>query len=227
MQWLNGWRPAAVVFDCDGILMDTESCWTVAETAMFAKHGFSFTLDDKASLLGRSTPDAALVMAGKFGKPPQAAAQIEAELLVNAAQAIDIGGRAMPGALRIVEMLRGRLPLAVASNANRVMLDTALRRGGFDGLISISVAADEVHSPKPSPMIYLEACRRLGVPPERVLAFEDSITGLRSAQAAGLKVVGIPTLKAREFPADLVFDALTDERLLAWVGAWGSAGNAA
>jgi beta-phosphoglucomutase-like phosphatase (HAD superfamily) len=74
MKLLDGWRPDAVVFDCDGLLMDTESCWTIAERAMFARHGLPFGDVEKASLIGRSIPDAAAVLTRTFGRPGENAA---------------------------------------------------------------------------------------------------------------------------------------------------------
>ena len=219
MNLLAGWRPDAVVFDCDGLLMDTESCWTIAERAMFARHGLPFGDAEKASLIGRSIPDAAEVLTHTFGRPGENAA-IAQEMIDGATKTIAANAEPMPGAQALLARLRGRLPLAVASNATRALLDTALQRGGFGDEFSVSLSADDVRHPKPAPDMYLEACRRLGVPAERALAFEDSPTGLRSAQAAGLKVVGIPTLHNTEFPADLVFASLADPTLVAWVDGW-------
>jgi HAD superfamily hydrolase (TIGR01509 family) len=200
--------------------MDTESCWTVAETAMFARHGLPFGPEDKATLIGRSIPVAAAVMAQRFGRHGQAAA-IQAEITALAAHEIAARAEAMPGAHGLIELLAGRLPLAVASNATRALLDAALERGRFGAAFRVSIAAEEVPAPKPAPDIYLEACRRLQVEPARALAFEDSLTGLRSARAAGLKVVAIPTLTAPDFAAaDLVVGSLADARLLDWVRSW-------
>ncbi len=213
------WRPDAIVFDCDGLLMDTEACWTVAETALFARHGLPFGLEDKASLIGRSIPVAAAVMAQRFGRQGEAAA-IQTEITALAASEIAAHAEAMPGAHRLLKLLAGRLPLGVASNATRALLDAALARGKFGEAFRVCIAAEEVAAPKPAPDIYLEACRRLAVEPARALAFEDSPTGARSALAAGLKVVGIPTLPTADFPADLVVASLDDARLLERVGRW-------
>ncbi len=186
---------------------------------MFARHGLPFGPEDKATLIGRSIPVAAAVMAQRFGRLGESAA-IQAEITLLAAHEIAAHAEAMPGAHRLLELLAGRLPLGVASNATRALLDAALARGQFGNAFLVSIAAEEVPAPKPAPDIYLEACRRLRVAPARALAFEDSLTGARSARAAGLKLVGIPTLASRDFPADLVVDSLDDARLLAWVGSW-------
>lgn len=212
------WKPAAVVFDCDGLLVDTETCWAVAETEIFARSGLSFGPQQKALLIGKSVADEAHEIAQAVGGN-SSARDIEIELLELAAQAIRAGARPMPGAVSLVEQVGRVLPMAVASNSPRRLLDLALERGQFAGTFQETVAADEVGVPKPAPDLYLEACSRLGVAPEQALAFEDSMTGVLAAKAAGMKVICIPTLPGLEYPADAVFDSLADGRLLGWLTA--------
>jgi HAD superfamily hydrolase (TIGR01509 family) len=216
---LTTWAPAAVVFDNDGLLVDTEPCWTVAETELFARRGLGFGPEQKALMIGKSVPAAAELLTGVFGEPGAAAA-IAGELLALVGEIIATSAAPMPGAAGLVAAAASRVPVAVASNSPRALLDTALRRAGLDGALTVRVAADEVPAAKPAPDIYLAACARLGIPPERCVAFEDSLTGLRSAQAAGLRTVGVPTLAAGGFPADLVVPSLRDDQLLAWVASW-------
>ena len=213
------WKPAAVVFDCDGLLVDTETCWAVAETQMFARAGLSFGPQQKALLIGKSVADEAREIAKAVGGDRNAR-DIEIELLELASQAVGLGAVAMPGALSIVDRIGRVLPIAVASNSPRRLLDLALERGKLARKFRVTIAADEVGAPKPAPEIYLEACRRLGVAPEQALAFEDSMTGVLAAQAAGMKVICIPTLGGVDYPADAVFNSLEDVRLLGWVSEW-------
>lgn len=213
------WKPAAVVFDCDGLLVDTEGCWSVAEGEIFARSGLSFGPPQKAQLIGKSVTDEAREIAKAVGGNSNAR-DIEIELLDLAFKAIDAGARAMPGAVSIVERMGQVLPIAVASNSPRRLLDMALQRGELAHAFRVTVAGDEVRAPKPAPDVYLEACRRLGVAPEHALAFEDSMTGVLAAKAAGMKVICIPTLKGLAYPADAVFDSLGDRRLLEWLGTW-------
>lgn len=210
--------PKAVVFDCDGLLMDTEPCWTVAETELFARHGLPFGPAQKALVIGKSLDAAAETMAEVFGRPGTGAAIAE-ELLEMVTEVVTAKAEAMPGAREIVELAAAAAPVAVASNSPRALLEAALARGGF--AFAVSVAADEVARPKPDPEMYLTACARLGVAPGDALAFEDSMTGLRSARAAGVPVVGVPTLPDPDFAADIVVDSLRDPDLLAWMGRWG------
>ncbi|MET9628335.1 HAD family phosphatase [Lentzea sp. NPDC006480] len=215
----DGWRPEAVVFDCDGLLMDTEPCWTIAETEIFARRGLPFGPDQKALVIGKSVQAAALAMAEAFGESGRGP-QLETELLGLVTEVVSAKAEAMAGAHEIVALAAAGASIAVASNSPRALLDAALDRGGFTGVFPVVVAADEVQNPKPAPDMYLEACRRLGVLPRDALAFEDSMTGLRSAQAAGIRTVGVPTLTDREFPAEVVVPSLRDQALLDWISGW-------
>ncbi|HEV8234741.1 MAG TPA: HAD family phosphatase, partial [Gemmatimonadaceae bacterium] len=212
---LDGWIPEAVVFDCDGLLVDTEPCWTIAETELFGRRGLRFGTDEKALVIGRSLQRAAETMAELFGEPGSGPA-IENELLELVETAVSETAEAMPGAAALVDQLANSLPIAVASNSPRALLEAALDRGGLSGLFPHSIAADEVSAPKPDPEIYRSACDMLGVEPSSALAFEDSMTGVTSARAAGMRVIGVPTLQHSEFSADHVVESLTDHQLVAW-----------
>lgn len=220
MKGLFGGRnPRAVVFDCDGLLMDTEPCWSVAETELFARRGLPFGPDEKALVIGKSLPSAADAMAEAFGEP-DAGAEIADELLRLVTEVVTAKAEAMPGARELVELTAAAVPVAVASNSPRALLEAALVRGGLSEMFPVKLAADEVAAPKPDPEMYLTACAQLGVEPADTLAFEDSMTGLRSARAAGVTVIGVPTLTQQDFPADIVIGSLRDEELLAWIRGW-------
>ncbi len=215
----DGRNPRAVVFDCDGLLMDTEPCWSVAETELFARRGLPFGPDEKALVIGKSLPAAADAMAKAFGEPG-GGAEIADELLRLVTEVVTAKAEAVPGACELVELTAAAVPVAVASNSPRALLDAALSRGGLSAMFPVKLAADEVAAPKPDPEMYLTACALLNVEPADALAFEDSMTGLRSARAAGLPVIGVPTLRQQDFPADVVIGSLRDEELLAWVRGW-------
>ncbi|MGC3995089.1 MAG: HAD family phosphatase [Propionicimonas sp.] len=203
------------MFDCDGLLMDTEPCWTVAETAVFAARGLPYGLAEKARFIGKSVPATVALMAEIFGEVGTEAA-IEAEVLSTIEDVIAREAQPMPGALELVAALRGRLPIAVASNSPRAVLDVALARAELADAFGAVVAADEVAVPKPGPDLYLAACERLGVDAARSLAFEDTTTGVAAARAAGMAVVGVPSLDPAGFPADVVLASLADPAVLAW-----------
>ncbi|WP_279629258.1 HAD family hydrolase [Amycolatopsis thailandensis] len=209
-----------MIFDCDGLLMDTEPCWSVAETELFSRRGLPFGPDEKALVIGKSLPAAADAMAEVFGEPGGGAG-IADELLRLVTEVVTAKAEAMPGARELVELTAAAaVPVAVASNSPRALLEAALVRGGLSEMFPVKLAADEVAAPKPDPEMYSTACALLNVEPADALAFEDSMTGLRSARAAGVPVIGVPTLKQQDFPADVVIASLRDEELLTWVRGW-------
>jgi HAD superfamily hydrolase (TIGR01509 family) len=212
-------RPEAVVFDNDGLLVDTESCWTKAEATIFAERGLEYPPAIKAEFIGKSVPDTVALMAQRFGEVGNEAA-IGTRLLRLAAEVISAESVAMPGAVELVYSLRGRMPIAVASNSPRGLVEAALRPAGLWGRFDAVVSFDDVAIGKPAPDLYLKACAALAATPEHCLAFEDSETGLASARAAGLAVVGVPTLRNLEFDADLVVDSLADPDLMEWANSW-------
>ncbi|GAA4888168.1 HAD family phosphatase [Streptomyces coeruleoprunus] len=212
----------AVVFDCDGLLVNAEDCWTVAETAIFAAHGRPFGPAQKALVIGRSLEAAGEAMAQYFERPT-AGAELAAELLERVRGELARGATALEGAVELVRACRARVPVAVASNSPRELLDTALGSAGLLDYFTCSFAADEVPFPKPAPDLYLTACAALGVAPERSVAFEDSATGIASARAAGLYVAVVPSLPGPDLDHDWLGATLAEPELLDWAGGLGRA----
>ncbi|GAA4305185.1 HAD family phosphatase [Streptomyces venetus] len=213
----------AVVFDCDGLLVNTEDCWSVAESALFAAHGLPFGPAEKALVLGRTLEAAGEAMAGHFGRPG-AGAEIAADLLARVRKELERGAEALPGAVDLVRACRAGVPAAVASNSPRELLDTALESAGLLDLFPVSFAADEVPSAKPAPDLYLTACAALGVAPERSVSFEDSATGIASARAAGLFVAVVPSLPGGDLDHDWLGTSLAEPGLLDWARGLGRVG---
>ena len=211
-------RPAGVVFDCDGLLMDTEPLWTVAETAVFASRGLSYGPQEKARFIGKSVPATVAMMAEVFGEVGNEAA-IQADVLRTFADVTLRQAEPMPGALELVDLLRHRVPIGVASNSPRAVLDVTLTRAGLTRTFGAVVAADEVPVPKPAPDLYLAACDLLGVPATDCVAFEDTTTGVAAARAAGMTVVAVPSPDHPALGADLVLDSLAHPALVAWAAA--------
>ncbi|MEY1672597.1 HAD family hydrolase [Gordonia sp. ABKF26] len=207
---------SAVVFDCDGLLLDTETCWSRAEAALFAEYGFGFGPAEKDLLIGRTLSAACADMAAYFGMPRAAGVELEGKLLTRVEQELSEGVDPMPGALDILNHLGDRVKLGIATNSPRVLLAAALRRAGIADRFDVSIAADEIANPKPAPDIYLEAFDKLNAAPQTGVALEDSSTGVRSAQAAGVFLVTIPSQPGKHLPGDYVCDSLNDERLTAW-----------
>jgi HAD superfamily hydrolase (TIGR01509 family) len=187
--------PDAVVFDNDGLLLDTESVWTRAEQDLFERRGLEFTPADKLELVGTSAAIAGGILERRLGEPGRAAELIE-ELNELVVAELEHGVESMIGARELLERLGERgVPLGLVSNSPLRFVRRSIELAGFDRHFDVVLSAHEVAAPKPAPDPYLEACRRLGVEPgPSVIALEDSPTGVAAARAAGLTVIGIPSV---------------------------------
>ena len=188
--------PDAVVFDNDGLLLDTESVWTRAERDLFERRGIEFTSTHKRELVGTSAEIAGGILERRLDEPGRAVELIE-ELNELVVAELEHGVEAMLGARELLHELKQRgTPLALVSNSPLRFVRRSLEIVGFTDRFDVVVSAHEVPAPKPAPDPYLEACRRLSVEagPD-VVALEDSPTGVAAARAAGLTVIGIPSLE--------------------------------
>jgi HAD superfamily hydrolase (TIGR01509 family) len=207
--------PDAVVFDNDGLLLDTESFWTRAEQDLFERRGIDFTPADKRELVGTSAAIAGGVLEKRLGEPGRAAQLIE-ELNVLVVAELEHGVEAMIGARELLRELRRRgTPIGLVSNSPIAFVVRSLELAGFEGHFDVVLSAHEVAAPKPAPDPYLEACRRLGVEPgPGVVALEDSPTGVAAARAAGLTVIGVPSIDGIALEeAHHVADSLLDDAI--------------
>lgn len=188
--------PDAVVFDNDGLLLDTESVWTRAEQDLFERRGTEFTPADKRELVGTSAEIAGAVLERRLGEPGRATELIE-ELNELVVAELEHGVEAMLGARELLETLKGRgTPIGLVSNSPLIFVRRSLEIVGLHEIFDVVLSAHEVAAPKPAPDPYLEACNRLGVQPgPAVVALEDSPTGVAAARAAGLTVIGIPSIE--------------------------------
>ncbi len=197
----------AVVFDMDGLLLDTEPLWHRAESELLARHGQVFSDADREASHGRASADTAVAHAARLGIP---ADEIEQEILDLMLAHYREGATVRPGARALVDALAGRLPMAIASNTLGWLVREALDASGF-GVLDTVVSGLDIGRPKPLPDVYLEACRVLGVPPGEAIAFEDAPMGVRAAVDAGLFVVGVPDRAGVDLAAagaHLVLDSL-------------------
>jgi HAD superfamily hydrolase (TIGR01509 family) len=188
--------PDAVVFDNDGLLLDTESVWTRAEQDLFEHRGLEFTPADKLELVGTSAEIAGGILERRLGEPGRAAELIE-ELNELVVAELEHGVEAMLGGRELLERLGEReVPLGLVSNSPLRFVRRSIELAGFEKHFDVILSAHEVAAPKPAPDPYLEACRRLGVEAgPAVVALEDSPTGVAAARAAGLTVIGIPSVE--------------------------------
>ena len=189
-------HPDAVVFDNDGLLLDTESVWTRAERDLFERRELGFTPADKRELVGTSAEIAGGILERRLGEPGRAGELIE-ELNALVVAELEHGVEAMIGARELLHALKERgTPIGLVSNSPLPFVLRSLELVGFQNHFDVVLSAHEVAAPKPAPDPYLEACRRLGVAPgPGVVALEDSPTGVAAARAAGLTVIGVPSIE--------------------------------
>jgi HAD superfamily hydrolase (TIGR01509 family) len=210
--------PLAVVFDNDGLLLDTEPCWTLAEEALFRAHGKTFDLAAKHQLIGSSPLTAAPILARLLDQP-QAGRQLSDQLYALALTEISNGAAPRPGAVELVGRLRAAgMPVAVASNSPRSHLLAGLRKVGLTESFDAVLGVDDVANPKPAPDLYLDACKALQVAPADAVALEDSPPGVAAARAARLRVIGIPSVEGVVLTADLVARSLADPEVYRMLG---------
>jgi HAD superfamily hydrolase (TIGR01509 family) len=186
----------AVIFDNDGLLLDTEQAWTAAEEILFARRGREFTIEDKRAMLGSAGPIAQATLAGLLELPDDGPA-LFAELQGLALEQIARSATPRPGAIDLLARLRAsRMLLGLASNSTREFVEQALATAGIpEATFDASCAGDEVAHPKPDPEMYLAVCEALGVDPARTAVLEDSPTGVAAGIAAGCFVIGIPSVE--------------------------------
>jgi HAD superfamily hydrolase (TIGR01509 family) len=199
----------AVVFDLDGVLVDSEHVWDEARKELSAERGGRWHDQASRDMMGMSSLEWSRYMHDVIGleDPPE---EISAEVVRRLEE---IYRRELPlidGAVEAVERLAARWPLGLASSSNRELIDLVLELSGLAQNFRVTVSSEEVARGKPAPDVYLEAARRLGVAPEGCAAIEDSENGIRSAKAAGMRVLAIPN---PQFPPAEDALALADDVL--------------
>jgi HAD superfamily hydrolase (TIGR01509 family) len=199
--------PDAVLFDMDGLLIDSEPLWTIAEEEVAADLGGRFTSTIKAAMIGQPLPVAVPILLEGLATPLARAAHpvdVGQQLLARVAELFADELPLQPGARELLdEVSAAGVPSALVSSSYRLLVDTALVVLGSDRF-SVTVAGDEVARGKPAPDPYLTAAARLGVAPSRCVVLEDSIAGARSAIAAGCPCVLVPTFATTEEPSGVV-----------------------
>ena len=212
--------PVAAVFDCDGLLVDSEHCWHAAYRAAAEAVGRSLDGVSLAAFNGASVGLAAERLSRALALP--ISHQLLRQQLLHAIETLPV--EPLPGAEQLLAVLGRELPLAVASNGPAAAIETLLSRTGLRGCFSVVVSAEQTPAPKPHPHVYVEACRRLDVDPSDAIALEDSPTGVAAARAAGLLVVAVPSDRDLRMDADLMVGRLDDERVLSLFGLRQAAG---
>ncbi|MFL5935252.1 MAG: HAD family hydrolase [Gaiellaceae bacterium] len=182
---------AAVVFDLDGVVVDSEQLWDVVREDLARDRGGRWHDQAQADMMGMSSPEWSRYMHDVIGlcePPDEINAEVVRRLLARYRESLPL----IDGAVEAVGRLAARWPLGVASSSNREVIDAVLAAAGITDRFAATVSSEEVARGKPAPDVYVEAARRLGVDAESCAAVEDSRNGIRSAHAAGMRVIAIP-----------------------------------
>jgi HAD superfamily hydrolase (TIGR01509 family) len=186
----------AVIFDLDGVLVDSEHVWDEVREALARERGGRWHERAQADMMGMSSIEWSRYMHDVIGlleSPEDISAEVVRRMEARYAQHLPL----IEGAVEAVERLAATLRLGLASSSNRPLIDTVLQGSGLAHLFEVTVSSEEVECGKPAPDVFLEAARRLGVAPERCAAIEDSANGIRAAHAAEMRVIAIPN---RRYP---------------------------
>jgi len=183
--------PDAVIFDLDGVLLDSEAAWDEARRALVAERGGTWTDTATRDMMGMSSPEWSRYVRDELGvdEAPEAINDdVVARMLAGYRERLPL----LPGAVEAAERLAARWPLGLASSSNRPVIEVVLEESGIGRHLRGWVSSEEVARGKPAPDVFLEAARRVGVDPARCVAVEDSENGIRSADAAGMRVIALP-----------------------------------
>ena len=181
----------AVVFDLDGVLIQSEELWDAVRERYVRDHGGRYDDEVQRAMMGMSAPEWSRYLheeAGVREEPEQINRAVVERMLKEYRRGLPL----LPGAGDAVRRAAEAFPLALASSSNREIFEAVLELAGLSGCFRATVSSEEVARGKPAPDVYLEAARRLGIEPEACAAVEDSHAGIASAKAAGMRVIAIP-----------------------------------
>jgi HAD superfamily hydrolase (TIGR01509 family) len=182
---------AAVVFDLDGVLVQSEEVWDAARRELVAASGRRWPPEATSAMMGMSSVEWSRYLSERLevpAEPPQISERVVRAVADRYRRRLPW----IPGAREAVARLASRWPLALATSSNREIIDLVLEAGGLRTMFAATVSSEEVERGKPAPDVYLEAARRLGVTADRCAAVEDSSNGLLAAAAAGMRAIAIP-----------------------------------
>ena len=199
-------RIDAVIFDMDGVIVDSEQVWDEVRADYTRAVGGSYPEAATRAMMGMSSPEWSAYMAAEL-RVPGTAGEINAAIVEQMLARYGEAPPLIPGAVDAVRGIAARWPIAIASSSNPELIEVVLRSAGLDAIVQAAVSSEEVPRGKPAPDVYLEAARRLDVEAARCAAVEDSHNGIRSAKAAGMRVIALPN---PHFPPDEEAIALAD-----------------
>jgi HAD superfamily hydrolase (TIGR01509 family) len=181
----------AVVFDLDGVLVQSEELWDAARRELADEHDIEWPDGATDAMMGMSSKEWSRYMHDEVGvpDPPE---EINRKVLAWVEKRYREDLPWIDGAREAVTRIGAHFPLGIATSSNREIVDIVVEVGGFEDLLEVTVSSEEVDKGKPAPDVYLEATRRMGVDPAKTAAVEDSTNGLLAADAAGMRVIAIP-----------------------------------
>lgn len=181
----------AIIFDNDGLLVDSEPVWDEARRTMAAEAGKGWTSDDHKAVMGVSTDEWTTYMIERLGLQMPAEAVVD-QVIQRMVALYEAGIPFLPGAVEAVTLAAQHYPTAVASGSHPDLLAVVMQHPDLQGKFQAVVSADEIGAGKPAPDVYLAAAARLGVDPTRCLCLEDSGNGILSGKRAGMQVIAVP-----------------------------------
>lgn len=183
----------AVVFDLDGVIVDSEQVWVEVREQYVRGLGLEYPAAATRAMMGMSSPEWSGYLADTLGVPGFPA-EINDAIVERMLVRYGTEPPLIPGAVEAVRRLAVRWPIGIASSSNPELIEAVVCAAGIEDLVRVAVSSEDVGRGKPAPDVYLEAVRRLGVEPREAAAIEDSEPGLRSAKTAGLRVIAVPNL---------------------------------
>jgi HAD superfamily hydrolase (TIGR01509 family) len=201
--------PEAVIFDMDGVLVDSEAVWDEVRKRFTEENGGRWHEGAQRDMMGMSSVEWSRYVRDRLGvdmDPEEISAAVANRVAEGYRESLPL----LPGAVEAVRSLAGEWPLGLASSSNRHVIDLVLDLAGIADAFRATVSSEEVRAGKPAPDVYLEAAGRLSVDPAACVAIEDSTNGIRSAHAAGMAVIAVPN---QDFPPERDALGLADETL--------------
>lgn len=203
----------AVIFDMDGLLIDSEPYWRNAHVSTMKAHGHTITEQEARDRAGIRTADTAQYWIDRFSIKGVTAQELTDQMVSNIIKSIQTEGKPQPGVAHVLGLFnKYHIPMAIASSAEPKMIDAVMRRLELRSHMQVIYSA--VHEPKgkPDPGVFLTTAKKLGVDPADCLVFEDAVSGVQAAKAAGMKCIAVPETANRNKPefqqADIVLDSL-------------------
>jgi HAD superfamily hydrolase (TIGR01509 family) len=181
----------AVVFDLDGILVQSEELWDAARRDLAEEHGIEWPDDATDAMMGMSSKEWSKYVHDEVGVP-DSPEEINRKVLEKLERRYRTDLPWIDGAQDAVRRMAAKFPLGLATSSNREIVDIVVEVGGFEDLFEVTLSSEEVERGKPAPDVYLEVMKRMGAEPARTAAIEDSTNGLLAASNAGMRVIAIP-----------------------------------